>query len=51
MVKIARRVAKANQDITGGYYIKNDDGVVAVTNQSVSKPLTSFHGRGIVCLL
>ena len=51
MVKIARRVAKANQHITGGYYIRNYDGVVGVTNQSISKPLKSFHGIGIVSLL
>ena len=44
-LKIAKRLVKTNQDIIGEQCIKNDDGVLTVSDEDKKIACKSYHGR------
>ena len=53
MSKIARRIVKTNQDIIGEHCIRNDDDILAVSNEDKKIACISYHekllNKGLAC--
>ena len=46
-LKIAKRLVKTNQDIIGEQCIKNDDGVLTVSDEDKKIACKSYHGNSL----
>ena len=45
MSKVANRIVKTNQPFIGGQCIRNDDGVLAVSNKDKKLAWKSYHEK------